>query len=121
MLVGVLSGCADRPPEDAEVDARVYVEAFCAEFCDKYDTCSPVPESWGTCDFEECVEWNLVDFSEDPCPAEWIEFNRCRYERLSCEEHFDMDIDTRPGSVCSEQVDDLVLCEAMHQDASGGG
>ncbi len=61
-----------------------------------------MPESWEiACDYDLCVEDAFTDLERGmPCFEETNEFGRCRLERLSCEDHYVMDIDTTPGSVC---------------------
>lgn len=100
-------------------DAEVYVRALCEDRLDKYVECAGyVPESHQGFSVEECIEAQTADF-DDPCFAENDEFFRCRDDRLSCEEYFDINIQTSPGSACYELFILVGDCLGRHPERGG--
>jgi hypothetical protein len=111
-VVGAVA-CGPHVLVDHQADAEVYVQALCEETCSKYDECEPDPVQFGECVVSECIE-NLSEDFNDPCFAEWDEFRRCQVERESCEEQFDVHIETRPGSVCHDVYVVYTTCRTEH-------
>ncbi len=111
----VSTGCAPEEEPLYRADAEVYAEAYCGELCRKYDACAPVPESVGVCYVEECVDELLAEF-DAPCTELNTEVVRCRVQRESCEEFFDLVIDTTPASVCYDQVLASDTCFQQHNN-----
>lgn len=114
------TGCApDVPVDDGDgADAEVYARAVCENLCTKYEECAPVPESFGTCVASECVDMFFEKFEDpdEPCFVEEVELKRCWTERESCDEFFDVHLETMPGSVCYDFVAIVVECISAHQD-----
>jgi len=96
-----------------EADADVYVGTYCENRCAKYDECAPIPEQFGECSVSSCIE-ELTDEFDDPCFAEWDEFRRCLIERETCDEYFDMNIQTHPGSICHDLFVVFSECRSEH-------
>jgi len=107
--------CSTEISVDRNPDIEVYIRDLCEDRCSKYDECSPVPDPWGSCSVSECIDSDLSIF-EDPCFALSLEFFRCRTERTSCEEHFNVEgnIGTSPGSICYEFIVDFSECRLLH-------
>lgn len=111
--------CGPEVTLDFDADAETYVRAWCEDRAAKYEECVPVVEQIERpFILEECIEDEL-EF-DDPCFAEEIEFGRCRLERLSCEEYLDVQVDTRPGSVCYDSVVAAGRCRANQPSPPGG-
>ena len=98
-----------------EADANIYIQAVCEELCERYDECTPDPELHGECVFSECVD-ELAASLDDPCFIEKIEMSRCRLERETCDEYFDTQLETNPGSVCYDLVLIAFGCIERHSD-----
>lgn len=116
-ILGSLAGCPPHDPPEQSADAVVYAQAYCQDLCAKFDECSPVPESFDECLVDECVESYLGN-EADPCLSFNVESVRCRIERETCEEFFDLHIDTTPNSICYDVVEPLLRCAVEHQDDS---
>lgn len=86
---------------------------MCEDRLTKYQDCDPDPEMFESITLEGCIGYQS-DF-DDPCFAEEDEFFRCRVERLSCDDYFDIDIDTRPGSPCFEFLVMTNECRLRHR------
>ena|SRR5688572_23802588 len=114
-----ISACAEPGGEIHRADALVYASAACEETVWKWETCAPLPEYVEPVDFDECVEIVLRRLKEEPCYAELLEFDRCGQERLSCEEYFDLEIMTAPGTPCHAQVVAIAECHDRHPDTDG--
>lgn len=94
-------------------DAEVYIRAVCEDRCAKWDDCAPVPVSAERCSIQECIDFQWAGLY-DPCFAEEDEFFRCRVERLTCSEFFDLNIETSPGSACYEFLVLASECRLRH-------
>jgi hypothetical protein len=83
--------------------AEVYVRGHCEDMCERWEECAPVPESFGTCDVDECVDFRLQT-PLDPCLAPKVEIFRCYVERETYDEYFGGGVPGAPGTVCYEFV-----------------
>jgi hypothetical protein len=114
LLASVACADEERRPR---VDAELYMEQVCEADLAKQADCGPsehVSPWWG--DLHECVEDWRARAEEEACFAESAEFTRCRRERESCEESLDLDIDTRPGSLCYAAFVVVRECIGEHID-----
>jgi hypothetical protein len=112
--------CGPQVLVDHQADADVYVRALCEDLCSKYVECAPIPEEVEDCIVPECIE-SLSDEFQDPCFAEWDEFRRCQAELESCEEFFDVHIQTHPGSTCHDAFVVFADCRTEHPHISDEG
>ena len=106
-LVGVLGAsvalsCAEPPDPDFEIPAEFYVESFCEQRCEIAEECKGADFEGEQACWTECE--SLADEEMgDPSPTcfeRMVEFNRCRFERLSCEEFI-----REPGESLEEPED----------------
>jgi hypothetical protein len=111
-----VTACSPEISVQGVANAEVYIQSLCEEICSKYEECSPDPEMYGDCTLSHCTEEFLIDLDE-PCFAERVELKRCWIERETCDEYFDVFLDTRPGSVC---YDLAVVSHACIERQSSG-
>lgn len=102
-------------------DAEVYVRAWCEDRLDKSVECAAhIPEGYEEFTVADCIETQTAQF-DDPCFAEKAEFFRCRHERLSCQEYFDPNIQTPPGSACYDFRVLVLMCFERHPESGDDG
>ncbi len=114
VATAIVIGACRTPPDPAAVaDAEIYVRALCEDRSARCESCGEIPENWRTaCDLESCIETGLERAAELECFAQEDEFDRCRFERLSCEDYLSQNIDTSPGSTCYSEIQAAVDCAA---------
>jgi hypothetical protein len=110
-MLGV--ACGPEATTQGEAEADVYVLALCEEICAKYEECAPDPERYEECTVPTCVEAFFTDV-DDPCFEANAELARCFTERETCDEDFDLVIDTSPDSICYDFVVLAHTCAEQH-------
>ncbi len=92
-IAGGFACSAEDVPPDYEVSAEHYVESYCDSVCNVADQCSDaMPEARAEC-LDECfmfADFNITD-TPNGCYEVETEYNRCRFERLTCEQIYDPD------------------------------
>jgi len=103
VILPLCIACGPELSLDLDLDADHYIRVRCEDACARFDECAPIPEIWGDCSVSDCIESPYTSL-DDPCFAHEDEFSRCRIERLSCDERFNVegDLGTSPGSACFE-------------------
>lgn len=98
-----LGGCQEESGPSYDVDAELYIAAFCEALCEKNEACeNSWFDGWGQC-WSTCRENQFSELEADECFEPRIEYSRCRFDRKSCEEVFDEQTDEElPGYPCYE-------------------
>ena len=97
-----LLSCTEPSDPDFEVPAELYVESFCEQRCEIAEECEgPAFEGEATC-WSECQAFAEHEMADHPgsCFERLIEINRCRFERLTCDEYL-----REPGESLEEPED----------------
>ena len=105
------AACADDERPAYAVDATLYVESHCEALCEKNRDCEqPFYETAEQCR-GTCLESTMIEMNdEDGCFEFQLEYNRCRFDLLSCEEIWDDNVGGQPGTPCQDEYEAWQEC-----------